>query len=335
MEVQNDKRRIKAISHMKKLSVIIVNYNSIELIKDCLRSFMKYPPKINYEIIIANNDDNIKAFNDFSANHSGIKFIQNGGNLGFSSGCNLGASIAEGEYLLFLNPDTELTSSPAIDAMIGVLEKDRSVGICGCRIINLKNENTTPAYWNNPWFFIKWIKAIHSIVYKNKTLKKFSINKGICYPDLISGAVFTIKTDDFKKINGWSDDKYWMYSEDRDICNRMSKELNKRLALLFNYEIYHAWGGASGEIQSPMLKMEMIISRHNYIYHNTHGLSRIILMFLYVFKNLFMPIVKLQLNILLFNHKKIVKYRYLTTETIKYYLKSIKRITWRSDKLDF
>jgi GT2 family glycosyltransferase len=319
---------------MKKLSVVILNYNSLDMIKDCLESFEKYQPRIDYEIIIANNDDNTQDFERFAKNYPEIKFIQNTGNWGFSSGCNLGVSIAEGEYLLFLNPDTELNKTPAIDKMVELLEVDQSVGICGCKIID-SNGGENILSWNNPWFFIKWIKAIHDLIYKDEVSKMLSNRDNIWYPNIISGAILAIKTDDFKKLGGWGDDKYWMYSEDRDLCNMMSKTLNKRLAQLRDCNIYHIWGGTSDKGSSLMLNMEMTISRHNYIYHNKDGIQRATLLTLYIIKNLTTPIIKLVLNILLLNRKNIEKYKYITIETIRYYLKSIKRKTWKSDKLEY
>jgi len=319
---------------MKKLSVIILNYKSLNLIKDCLESFEKYPPCIDYEIIITNNDDDTKDFIKFGKNYSKIKFIQNTGNWGFSSGCNLGASIAEGEYLLFLNPDTQLNETPAIDKMTKLLEIDQSIGICGCKIIDSDGEENI-LNWNNPWFFIKWIKAIRDFIYKKEISKKNSSKEGVWYTDIISGAALMIKTSDFKNLGGWSDDKYWMYSEDRDLCNKMSTKLKKRLAQIRNCTIYHIWGGTSEESSSLMLSMEMIISRHNYIYHSRHGIPRATLLTLYVFKNLTSPIIKLALNTLLLNQKNIEKYKYITIATIQYYLKAIKRRSWGSDKLDY
>lgn len=318
---------------MKKLSVVILNYNSLDMIKDCLKSFEKYRPCIDYEIIIANNDDNIQDFDTFAENYPEIKFIQNTGNWGFSSGCNLGASIAEGEYLLFLNPDTELNKTRAIDKIVTLLEVDQSIGICGCKIID-SNGDENFLSWNNPWFFIKWIKALHDLIYKGEMLKRFPTSNNIWHPDIISGAALAIGKDDFNKLGGWGDDKYWMYSEDRDLCSKMSKTLNKKLAQLRDCSIYHVWGGTSDKNSSLMLNMEMTISRHNYIYHHSHGIQRAILLTLYIIKNLTTPIAKLVLNILLFKQKNIAKYKYITAETIRYYLKSIKRKTWKSDKLE-
>lgn len=303
------------------------------MIQACLDSFRAHPPQLSYEIIVANNDDNTQAFDEFATQHPDIHCIQNTGNWGFSSGCNLGASIANGEYLLFLNPDTKLTDSPAIDQMIQTLENNHDIGICGCQITG-PNGDEKQLYWNNPWFFIKWIKAIYDTLYKRELAERFSTDKDIWYPDLISGAVLAIRTDDLTQIGGWHEDKYWMYAEDRDLCHRMQTKLKKKLAQLRRYNIYHMWGGASEGTQSMVLDMEMIISRHNYIYHNTQGVARLTILSLYIAKNLLSPSVKLLLNTLLFNRQKISKYRGLTLGMISYYLDAIKRKTWRSKRLD-
>ena len=321
---------------MKKLSVIILNYKSLNLIKYCLESFEKYPPCIDYEIIIANNDDNTKDFIKFGKNYSKIKFIQNTGNWGFSSGCNLGASIAEGEYLLFLNPDTQLNETPAIDKIIDILENDIRVGISSCRTIT-RNGAGNEISWSSPWLLIRWIRAVYSIFNKSKNSKRFPEEENIWYPDWVGGSAVALRKNDFNKINKFSDDRYWMYWEDADICNKMKKKLGKKSALIRDHSINHIGGGCSKNTdhQALMLKMEMIISAHNYIFHNSNGIQRVTILTLYVFKNITSPIIKLALNTLLLNKKNIEKYKYITIATIQYYLKAIKRRTWRSDKLDY
>ena len=306
------------------------------MIKDCLESFKKYQPDIDYEIIIANNDNDKKNFKKFSKNYSKIKFIQNTGNWGFSSGCNLGASIAEGEYLLFLNPDTELNKTRAIDKMISILEQDNSVGACGCRTITSKGIGNEVS-WTSPWLLIRWIRLIFNIFNKSKNNKLFPKNKDIWYPGFVGGSAIALSTKDFKKINGWSDDRYWMYCEDSDICYKIEKNLEKKSALVRNYSINHIGGGASkvDENSTLMLKLELIISTHNYIYQHSIGLSRMIILPSYIIKSVFPPFIKLLLSVLFFRQKRINKYQYLTVGIIRYYLNSIKRRTWKSNKLEY
>ncbi len=297
-------------------------------------SFKKYPPKTDYEIIIANNDNNIESFNNFSTNYPKIKFIQNSGNWGFSSVCNVGASTAEGKYLLFLNPDTQLNKTPAIDKMIEVLKNNDSVGVCGCRTITKKGIGNEIS-WSNPWLLIRWIRAIHKIINKSKNAKRFAENKNIWYPDWVGGSAVVVRTNDFNEINGFSDDKYWMYWEDADLCYKMQNFLNKESALIRDYSINHVGGGASkvNEDQTLMLKMEMIVSMHNYIYHNSGKLSRVVILLFCVLRSLLSPFIKMMLSILLLDRKKFYKNKFFVTEVIKYYLKSIKRNTWKSERL--
>lgn len=320
---------------MKKLSIIILNYNSLGLVENCLKSFEKNPPKIDYEIIIANNDYDNQAFDEFSKGFPEIKFIQNSGNWGFSSGCNLGASVSDSEYLLFLNPDTLINKTPAIDRMINILEIDNSVGVCGCRTITSKgigNELT----WTSPWLLIRWIRLIHDIVNKSKNSKIFSEDKNIWYPGFVGGSAISLRTNDFNKVGGWSDSRYWMYCEDSDICYKIEKNLNKRSALIRDCSINHIGGGASKIDKSStlMLKLELIISTHNYIYQNSGTISKMIILPSYILKSLIPPIVKLLLSVVFFDRNRVHKYKYLTVGIAKYYLESIKRKTWKSKKLN-
>lgn len=321
---------------MNKLSIVIVNYNSLSMIKNCLESFKKYPPEAIFEIIVVNNDNNIEKFNSFAKNYQEIKFIQNTGNYGYSSGCNLGASIANSEYLLFLNPDTELNVTPAIDRMLDILENDSSVGIASCVHINSEGVEDNSVIWNS-WLFIRFFKFIYQIAFRKSISKRSNENSNIWYPDAISGSVVTISSDDFNNINGWSDDKYWMYCEDQDICYKMQKILNKKSALVRDCTIRHIKGGSSSSDVSQilMLEIERIISAHNYIYYNNNGFLRAIIMFFYISKSLFTPIIKLFFSILLFNNKKIAKNKFHIINTIKYYSTSIKRKTWNSEKLKY
>ena len=320
---------------MKKLSIVILNYNSLKLVRDCLESFARHSPKVDYEIIVVNNDGNTKEFGKFSHHYPELKFIQNSGNWGFSSGCNLGARIATGEYLLFLNPDTQLNDTPAIDTMVDILEQDPNIGVCGCRTVTKRGIGNELS-WSNPWLLIRWVRVIHDVINKSKIDKMFSEDKDIWFPGFVGGSALMLNVDDFRKIGGWSDDKYWMYCEDSDICFKVENSLGKKIALVRNCSIDHVGGGAS-KIDSDttlMLKLEMIISTHNYIYHNSGALSRIIILPQYILKSTVPAFTKLFLSVVFYNREKIKKYQYLSVGIVKYYLKSIKRRTWKSSKLD-
>ena len=268
------------------LSIIIVNYRSLELIESCLKSIKKYPPNISFEIVIVNNDSNKEKFLNFKKKHKELTCIQNSGNWGFSNGCNLGAKSSSGKYLLFLNPDTEINESMAIEKIIAAIESNENIGICGCKILDSNNQEEN-IFWNSPWFFIKTLKQIHFLLFKRSLDKQFSKDKMIWDVEMVSGAALCISSIDFNTLSGFKDDVYWMYSEDRDLCFRMIKKLRKRIVKIRDCEIFHNWSGASISSDSSIMEVELLISRHNFIIENTSGLSKLLLLLMYVFKNVF------------------------------------------------
>ena len=317
------------------LSIIIVNYNCLDLVVNCLESFEEYAPSVDYEIIVVNNDSNVDLFFESLRNQKNVKLVQNTGNWGFSSGCNLGAQSAIGDYYLFLNPDTRLNDTRAIDQMIELMQSDNQIGACGCRTVTKRGIGNELS-WTNPWLLIGWIRAIHGLIYCSKIDSLFAEDKDIWFPEFVGGSAIMFNASDFMKIGGWSADKFWMYCEDSDICYRIGRLLGKKVALIRNASINHISGGASKVDSNSklMLKLELIISTHNYIYHNSNSISRFIILPLYILKSSVPTIIKLFISLLLYNRKKIRKYKYLTIGITKYYLSSISRRTWRSHKID-
>ena len=154
------------------LSIIIVNYKSWGVLQQCLDSFQQFPPRLSYEIIVIDNDSQDGKFDDFAEHNPQIKLIKNSGNNGFSNGCNLGAENTTGEYLLFLNPDVILTSSSAIDGMVGFSKKNTDAGIVSCRTINPRGKPEREIAFENPWLIIGWIRAIYKLLNKKQIALK-------------------------------------------------------------------------------------------------------------------------------------------------------------------
>jgi len=120
---------------MIDLSIIIVSYNTKDLLKKCVDSVTEElgNSKITGEIIVADNastDDSVKV-----AKGLGVSVIQNRENLGFGGANNLGAKQARGRYLLFLNPDTEVKEG-ALGKMVKFMDENPEAGIASCRLVN-------------------------------------------------------------------------------------------------------------------------------------------------------------------------------------------------------
>ncbi|CAC9430369.1 dTDP-4-dehydrorhamnose reductase (EC [uncultured Gammaproteobacteria bacterium] len=316
------------------LSVIIVNYKSWTVLQQCLDSFKQFPPKLNFEIIIIDNDSKDGKFDDFAKFNPTAKFIKNSGNNGFSNGCNLGADNAKGEYLLFLNPDVILTDKLAIDSMFEFAKNNTEVGIVSCRTIDPKGRPEREISFFNPWLTIGWIRSIYKLINKSKIQARFLENKSLWYPDWVAGSVILIQTQFFNQIGKWEQDNYWMYYEDVDLCRKV-KHHNKTIALLRDVELQHAHGGSSrrNPKTTAITRSEVVTSSHVSVQAHTQGLNRIALHSTLIINTLISWLFRVLFTLPIF-WKTAFKANLLTfIAIIYYYFNAPIRKTWKSKRL--
>ena len=316
------------------LSIIIVNYKCWEVLTRCIESFNKYKPHTNYEIIVVDNDSQDGKFSNFKQQFHEIKLIANKGNYGFSSGCNLGADNANGEFLLFLNPDVTLTNSAAIDDMLSFAKANTDVGITSCRTLYPNGKREREIAFLSPWLTIGWLRALYKLALSRKIANKFPENKNIWYPEWVAGSVILIQRDFFKKIGKWSENKFWMYSEDPDICLK-ARNNGKKIALLRNVELKHQHGGASrrNPKTTAITKSEVVTSSHVFIHVHTKGINRVALHLVIMINTLTSWLLRTIITLPFF-WKDYFKANLLTLiAIIKYYLNIIIRCNWKSKRL--
>ena len=202
----------------KKLSIIIVNYNSKKHLLLCLASINRFlcPNKSlrkNFEVIIVNNETNpltLKKIYPFINK----KIIEVGRNVGFGTAANLGTIMAQGEYLLFINPDTVFLDD-SLQKALEYLDNHPKVGALGLSIIN--KQRRAPENWScgkkTTW---------GSILFRN-TINKPWNKKTPQEVDWSSGSGLLIRKTIFRKTKGF-DKRFFMYFEDQDLCLRIKKE---------------------------------------------------------------------------------------------------------------
>ena len=316
------------------LSIIIVNYKCWDVLARCIDSFNKYKPHTNYEIIIVDNDSQDGKFNSFQQQFHEIKLIANKGNYGFSSACNLGADNAKGDFLLFLNPDVTLTSSPAIDEMFNFAKANTNVGITSCRTIYPNGKREREVAFLSPWLTIGWLRSIYKLAFSIKIAKKFPENKNIWYPEWVAGSVILIQKDFFKKIGKWSEDKFWMYSEDPDICLKSNKN-GKKIALLRNVEIKHQHGGSSrrNTKTTAITKSEVVTSSHVFIHEHSSSINRVALHLVIMVNTLTSWLLRTLITLPFFWKDFFKANLFTLIAIIKYYLSVLIRWNWKSKRL--
>jgi GT2 family glycosyltransferase len=121
-----------------KLSIVILSYNTRELLVDCLDSLKKVKGEINYEIIVVDNgsvDGSVAAARNFESQipDSKLKIVENKKNLGFAAGNNRAKKLCRGRYILFLNSDTLVYKNTLLET-VKYLDKYKGVGALTCKI---------------------------------------------------------------------------------------------------------------------------------------------------------------------------------------------------------
>lgn len=121
------------------LSVLIVNWNTRDLLDACLTSLEKFPPEGEMEIIVVDNASTDGSAHMVREKHPGVNLIEPGENTGYARGNNIAMSAARGEWLLTLNPDTEVYEG-TLQAGIAKLEANPKSGALGVRQIHTDGE---------------------------------------------------------------------------------------------------------------------------------------------------------------------------------------------------
>lgn len=204
------------------LSIIILNYNTKDLTLVSVNSILEqYQNEISnnkFEIVLVDNnstDLSLEAFRKLKI--PGLTIIESKENLGFSKGCNLGTEHAKGEYLLFLNSDTQIKDQGFIK-MIEYLKSNKNVGILGGK---LKNPDGT-SQLSAGKFYNLFNLTLMLLGLEKKGLLRESPNE-IKKVDWVSGASFMIKKSLFNTLGGFNKEIF-MYMEDMELCFRAKKK---------------------------------------------------------------------------------------------------------------
>lgn len=193
------------------VSIVYVYYNTPKELLRSVSSLRKALNNVSYEIIIVDNSSPKKIPRSLSRHKT--KIMVSDRNLGFGGGCNLGATKANGKYILFANPDT-IFNERFIEPLLLEIKKMR-VGIVGPKMVRIDG-GTLPTTSN----FITPFNAFLKYTFLGRFFNGNVVSAGAT--DVVSGACFLIRRTVFSKINGF-DERFFMYFEEQDICKRVAK----------------------------------------------------------------------------------------------------------------
>src|ERR1035437_5408285 len=113
---------------MIDLSIVIVSYNTKEVLKECLDSIYKSAKNLSFEVIVVDNASKDQTREEISKlEYPNFRFIQNKENLGFSKANNIGVKMVTGKYILFLNPDV-VVHEKTLEGMVKFMDERQDAG---------------------------------------------------------------------------------------------------------------------------------------------------------------------------------------------------------------
>jgi GT2 family glycosyltransferase len=238
-----------------RLSIIVVNWNSGELLRGCVESVREALVDFagGWELIVADN-----ASQDGSVFSAGLvppaeRLLQHAHNVGFGRACNLAVRAARGEYLLLLNPDCELGAGSVERALAELERSDLRVGICGIglvdadgrvwrschrfpRFVTMMSQATGLKALKRPWSDTAMLEWDHA---EDRTV------------DHVIGAFYALRRSLFDDLGGF-DERFFLYLEDLDFSLRAHRAGWSTRFLAVPRSLHYG-GGTSQQIKAGRL----------------------------------------------------------------------------------
>jgi len=218
----------------KSVSIIILSWNTKELLKNCLESLKD----LKVEIIVVDNDSTDGSPQMVEGEFPKVKLIKNQKNLGFGAGNNQGMKMAKGDYFLLLNSDTVVKDKAPLK-MVEFLAKNKEVGAVGCKLLNSDGSPQPSAGpFPNLWVSAVMLFAEHWL--GDLVRSSFSKVKEV---DWVMGAALMVRREVIKKA-GLMDEGIFMYMDEVEWCYRI-KKAGFKVMFYPGAEIIHLLGGSS------------------------------------------------------------------------------------------
>jgi GT2 family glycosyltransferase len=262
-----------------KLSIVILCWNDKKVIDGCLKSIYSTTLAIDFEVIVSDNGSSDGSVDFIRRRYPEVRVIENGRNLRFAKGNNVGIRESRGDYILILNPDTIITPG-TLDGIVRfadqhpeaaafgckVLNADGSYQISGCPFTTIRREWIAALYLRPLGHLFAWFTSDVYMGWTGETARAV---------DWLSGCFILARSEVLRQISGF-DPQFFYYYEDMDLCRRI---WNARYQILYvpDLSIIHLKGESTNK-RLPAINfiLDSQITRYLYYgkYYGKPGLLR-------------------------------------------------------------
>ncbi len=250
-----------------KLSIVIVCWNDLKVIRDCLHSIYAETHSIEFEVIVSDNGSTDGSVQFIRQNYPQVVIIENGANLGFSKGNNVGILASRGEYVLILNPDT-IIHNGALDKWIQFADQHPESGGFGCRVLNPDGSNQgSPRPFPTIWGDLLAALYLRPLAYVSDRFVSdtYAGWQGDTERliDWQSGCCVMLRGDLIRSMGGF-DEQFFYHYEEVDLCRRVWQA---GYPIIYTPEVSITHLGGQSVKRFPIkFEMEKYRNRYRYFY---------------------------------------------------------------------
>jgi len=239
------------------VSIIVVNWNTCDLLRECVRSVLAATQSVAYEVIVVDNGSHDGSVAMLEREFPSVRIVANGSNLGFAAANNQGIAVARGRYILLLNSDTVVMTA-AIERTIAFADRHPDAAAIGCRVLN-PDGSLQQTCFMFPSLLNQFLFATY--LYRLFPRNRFFGREQMSWwdrddsrqVDVVTGCYMLVRRESIDDV-GRMDDQFFMYAEETDWCYRFHA---RGWTCRFTPEptIIHIGGGSAPRLGGPRAQM--------------------------------------------------------------------------------
>jgi GT2 family glycosyltransferase len=237
------------------VSIIIVNWNTRDILRSCLRSVYEQTQDISSEVIVIDNASTDGSSTMIKKEFPQVILMENSENCGFAAANNQGIEIAQGRYLLLLNSDTIILDG-AIQKTTAFADQHPEAAVVGCRVLN-PDHSLQMTCFMYPGLLNLMLSSTY--LYKLFPRSRFFGRERMSWwdrndireVDVVTGCFMLVRKEAIRQV-GVMDESFFVYGEETDWCYRFKKAGWKNL-FYPNARIVHLGGASSGKVRPEMI----------------------------------------------------------------------------------
>jgi GT2 family glycosyltransferase len=252
-----------------KLSIVILCWNDRKVIGDCLRSIFNGTRGTTFEVIVSDNGSTDGSIEFIRKEFPQVRVLENGMNLRFAKGNNVGIRLSQGEYVLILNPDT-IIHEGTLEGMVAYADSHPNGGAFGCRILN-RDGTYQRCQWPPYTLRSAWCAALH-LGWLARISEWFQAGAYAGWNGetersvgWLAGCFILIRGELLKRLEGF-DEQFFYFYEDTDLCRRI-REAGYPVLYTPDFTITHLQGQSTINRFTPVtFALDAQITRYRYYY---------------------------------------------------------------------